>query len=59
MKKAIYWEFLLVSKTFFVPKTTLIRMCQSKAKTSDLLTKPLGRNPVLSKDIEDDLSEVC
>ena len=47
--------FSLASKTFCVPKATRIRMCQSKAKTSDLLTKPLGHNPVLSKDIKNDL----
>lgn len=47
--------FLLASKTFFVPKTTLIRMCKSKAKTSDLLTEPLGRKPALNKEMEKDL----
>ena len=47
--------FSLGSKTFCVPKATRIRMCQSKTKTSDLLTKPLGHNPALSKDIKNDL----
>ena len=38
-----------------VPKTTLIRICQSQVKSSELLTKTLVYNPILSKDIEDDL----
>lgn len=47
--------FLLASKMFCVPKTTLIRMCKSESKISDLLTERLGRKPVLNKEMENDL----
>ena len=38
-----------------VPKITHIRICQSQVKSSELLTKTLVYNPILSKDIEGDL----
>lgn len=57
MKKAVQairnnsMGFLLASKTFRVPKTTLIRMCRSEENITDILSTPLGRKPVLSKEI--------
>lgn len=48
-------EYLLASKRFSVPRTTLFRYCEQKRRAGEIKLKKWGRSPILTEALEKEL----